>query len=47
MLSLEAEFYGTVADPCDYLMLPQVYFKYPTGFAVKRGSPFEDVFNVA
>ena len=45
MFTIETEFYATVNNTCDYIMLPEAYFTYPTGFAVPKGSPFENVLN--
>ena len=43
---IETEFQES-PDPCAYLALPQKYFKFPSGFAVGKGSQFEDILNRA
>ncbi|KAA0200482.1 Ionotropic receptor 193, partial [Hyalella azteca] len=44
---VEGVFYGTNIDACDYAVLPKRFFKFPSGFAVKKGSPLGILFNRA
>ncbi|XP_047737790.1 glutamate receptor ionotropic, delta-1-like [Hyalella azteca] len=47
LLISETEFYGTSNDECDYTVLPGSFFKFPSGFAVKKGSALGPLFNKA
>ncbi|KAF2363887.1 Ionotropic glutamate receptor L-glutamate and glycine-binding domain [Trinorchestia longiramus] len=46
-LIIESEFYGSDITPCDFTVLPRNFFKFPSGFAVKKGSPLGPIFNRA
>ncbi|KAA0187277.1 Ionotropic receptor 191 [Hyalella azteca] len=46
-LIIESSFYGNNINPCDYTVLPKTFFKFPSGFAVRKGSPLGPIFDAA